>query len=777
MSINRRDFLKTSGACVIAQSIAMQSLELYALPVDSSRPGHRSYPFDEGWLWSNMVPSGGYLRDFDDHSFQHVHLPHSNIFVPWHGTDQKSYQFVSLYRRHFTLQQGEAGRRVFVDFEGAMTASKVYFNGTLLGEYFGGFTPFSFELTGHLTDGDNVLAVELDSRELPEVPPFGYEVDYLTFGGIYRSVSLRTTGATFLDTLRVACTDALLPQRHVEAEVSFQHTAKNDRDALSLEADLLDGERSIASIRRKLRREEISAGHVSVTLSDLPPVELWDIASPRLYRLRVRLADKKTLDELTTRFGFREARFTPQGFSLNGKIIKLRGLNRHQTFPFAGAAMPARVQRQDAVILKEQLKCNIVRCSHYPQSHHFLDACDELGLLVIDETPGWQHVGESALWRERYLDNTRRMIRRDWNHPSLILWSVRINESRDFHDLYVKANKLAHDLDPSRQTTGVRYFQESELLEDVFSMNDFTFPLKTPNHPLYLNTEVVGAEFPVRPWDDNARNREHILRYAEIMNQINSRPDYAGVLGWCAFDYQTHSDFGSGDHICYHGVVDIFREPKPAAGFFRSQCSPSEEVVLEPGFHFAMNDQPAGFEHAVISSNCEQIRCFIGVDDVWHSIINLSPAKDKYPHLEHPPFFLTLPNGNDDWGDLRLDGYIGGKRVISRSLSGKGIDQSFEIAADDTELLADGSDMTRVALRVTDHFGRPRPLCFDPIILELSGPAVLVGETPLALSGGRSAVWIRSTSQAGTAVLHATHPHFGTRTLIFHITAGGQSST
>jgi beta-galactosidase len=157
--------------------------------------------------------------------------------------------------------------------------------------------------------------------------------------------------------------------------------------------------------------------------------------------------------------------------------------------------MPARVQRRDAAILKQELNCNIVRCSHYPQSHHFLDACYELGLLAIDETPGRQHVGESRLWRERYLDNTRRMIRRDWNTPSVVLWSVRINESRDFHDLYVEANALAHILDSTRQTTGVRYFQEPELLEDVFSMNGFGFPLKEPNHPRYLNTEFVGAEF------------------------------------------------------------------------------------------------------------------------------------------------------------------------------------------------------------------------------------------------------------------------------------------
>ena len=210
------------------------------------------------------------------------------------------------------------------------------------------------------------------------------------------------------------------------------------------------------------------------------------------------------LDEDTRRFGFREAVFTQQGFHLNGKVIKLRGLDRHQTFPFVGQAMPARVQRRDAQILRETLHCNIVRTSHYPQSRHFLDACDELGLLVLEEIPGWQHIGPLA-WQDIAVDNVGRMVRRDWNQPSIILWGVRINESRDNHDFYTRTNALAHELDPSRQTGGIRNFQDSEFLEDVFTMNDFGFPLKPPNHPAYLNTEFVGHTFPAKTIDNVER--------------------------------------------------------------------------------------------------------------------------------------------------------------------------------------------------------------------------------------------------------------------------------
>ena len=246
----------------------------------------------------------------------------------------------------------------------------------------------------------------------------------------------------------------------------------------------------------------------------------------------------------TTRaaIGFREAQFTDHGFALNGKVIKLRGLDRHQTFPFVGQAMPGRAQRSDAHILRTKMHCNIVRTSHYPQSRHFLDACDEMGLLVLEEIPGWQHIGNEA-WKLISIDNVRRMVRRDWNHPSVILWGVRINESLDDHDFYSRTNAVAHNLDPTRQTGGIRYSQSSEFLEDVFTMNDFGFPLKPPNHSRYLNTEFVGHTYPTKTIDQVERLTEHAMRHARIHDQLASNPQYAGGIGWCAFDYNTHGRF------------------------------------------------------------------------------------------------------------------------------------------------------------------------------------------------------------------------------------------
>src|SRR4029077_16810558 len=180
---------------------------------------------------------------------------------------------------------------------------------------------------------------------------------------------------------------------------------------------------------------------------------LWDLTNPNLYTVDVFLSSgspPRPLDQGSRTIGLREAQFTDHGFELNGKVIKLRGLDRHQTFPFVGQAMPGRAQRRDAQILRNKLKCNIVRTSHYPQSRHFLDACDEIGLLVLEEITGLQHIGDEA-WKQISIDNVRRMIRRDWNHPSIILWGVRINESKDDHNFYTRTNALSHQLDPTRQ--------------------------------------------------------------------------------------------------------------------------------------------------------------------------------------------------------------------------------------------------------------------------------------------------------------------------------------
>src|ERR1039458_6940580 len=199
--MDRRNFLKTTGTLIAGATVAPGLPNGYG-ETATSASGRMILPINRRWRYSSTATPAAREREFDDTGLAQVTLPHANLRVPWHSFDEKSYEFVSVYRRRFRLAAWAHGKRVFVDFEGVMTASTVWLNGVLLGEYKGGFTPFSFELTSHVDfDRDNVLAVEVDSSERPDIPPFGYEVDYLTFGGIYREVYLRVVSPTYIDNI------------------------------------------------------------------------------------------------------------------------------------------------------------------------------------------------------------------------------------------------------------------------------------------------------------------------------------------------------------------------------------------------------------------------------------------------------------------------------------------------------------------------------------------------------------------------------------------------
>ena len=750
--MNRRTFLVGAGAAA-----AIAQAQNAARPV----PARRVYTLNRNWLFGGKMTAGADGAAFDDSKFRRVTLPHANVEQPWHSFDDKDYEFVSIYRRHFRVPAAWSGKRVFVDFGGVMTASKVTINGHHFEEYRGGYTPFSFELTPHLKFGqDNLLAVEVDSTERADIPPFGGTVDYLTFGGIYRDVELRVTPQTCLANVFAQPVRVMTADRAVQVRCYLDGPVEKP---VTITAELRDGERILKTASRTVTA---AAEFHEVMLEGLGDVQLWDLKRPKMYGVTVRLDNG---DRYTTRTGFRDARFTEKGFYLNGEHVKLRGLNRHQTYPYTGGAMPARVQARDAKVMREELKCNIVRTSHYPQSPDFLDACDEVGLLVLEEIPGWQHIGDKA-WQDLSVDNVGRMIRRDWNHPSVVLWGVRINESGDNREFYTRTNALAHRLDGSRQTGGIRNREGSELLEDVFTMNDFGFPLRPPNHPLYLNTEFNGHMFSTKRFDNVERVAEHVLRHVRVHDQLASDERYAGGIAWCAFDYASHRYFGSGDRICYHGVSDIFRLPKPAAGFYRSQCDPEEEAVIEPGFFYAWGDHGGGNGPGVvpICSNCDHLKIYYN----GQLKLEADPDRKSYPNLKYPPFLVSLSNLSfGTWGDLKIEGYVKGKLVATKELSGSGTDDAMVVKADDAELLGDGRDATRVVLAVTDAFGNLRPFATGAIQLSLTGPGTIVGENPFSLSGGAGAVWVKAKEAAGTIRLEARHQYLGKKTVEIRVRA------
>ncbi len=704
--------------------------------------------------------------------FRTVSLPHANVELPYHNFADAEYQFISWYRKRFSLPEEWKGRRVFLDFDGVMAAATVYVNGTRAASHKGGYVPFSVDLTPHARFGrsrTNVVAVRVDSRERRDTPPCGGHIDYLTFGGIYRDVRLRAVSPFFIEDVCLRPGNVLAKTKRLDTTVTLRNlsdTRRSGKVAVHLFGP--DGKRIAAAgpVQGSAGRGRTAA--VRLAVEGLQGAEMWDLDSPVLYRARVTLKEgRSVLDRTEQRFGFRTAVFTAGGpFELNGRPLKLRGLNRHQTYPCIGGAAPARLQRRDAEVLKHELGVNIVRTSHYPQSPHFLDRCDEIGLLVFEEIPGWQHVGDDA-WKKVSLSDLRAMILRDRNHPSIVLWGVRINESRDDHEFYAETNRLAHELDPTRQTGGVRCSERSELLEDVYTMNDFVHSggearIREPRKVTglrrkvpYLVTEFGGHMYSTKSYDQEERLVEHALRHARVQDAAAGRDDVAGAIGWCAFDYNTHAEFGSGDRVCYHGVCDIFRLPKFAAWFYESQIDPRMRPVLRVASRWKLGDRSqTGVEPVVIFTNCDNVVVHVGGRELGV----YGPDRRQFPHLEHPPVICTGLGGlgwQVPWADLRAVGLIGGKPAAEQRIAADGVPAQLMLQADHRELAADGADVTRVSFMVADRYGNALPYSAQAVRLAVVGPATFVGENPFAVVGGVGAVYLRAGVEPGRAVVTA----------------------
>ncbi|MCH4890127.1 glycoside hydrolase family 2 protein [Acidaminobacter sp. JC074] len=781
---------------------------------------------NDNWLYKPSFKTGDQMNDFDVKQYQEVELPHNNIDLPYNCFDENMYQFVSCYRRNIYISSEDKNKYIFVDFEGVMSYAKVYINGKYLGEHKGGYTPFSMELTDHLEfDQDNHLVVMVDSREREDIPPFGHVVDFLTYGGIYREVSLRFVEKSyvnhvFVKTLHVLETPSL--------EVDLELIREND---LVIEVALYDDDQLIKYVKKDIDKGLMD---VSIEMNHLTGIELWSLEKPKLYDLSIKLYDNNLLmDDYKVKFGFRSAEFKSDGFYLNNKKVKLNGLNRHQSFPYVGYAMPERAQKKDADIIKYNLGLNIVRTSHYPQSRHFLDRCDEIGLMVFEEIPGWQHIGEKK-WQEVSKQELREMIRRDCNRPSVTIWGVRVNESKDHHDFYTLTNDLARSLDPTRQTTGVRCTEGSEFLEDVYSMNDFVHSghnqvlrkqekvTRLKSDVPYLVSEHTGHMYPTKRFDHETRLIEHANRHLRVLNEQVGRQDITGAIGWCAFDYNTHKDFGSGDKICYHGVMDMFRIPKYAASVYSSQRD--DEIIMDVASLIAKGERDSGGYFPIqVFTNCDAIKVEMAGSDKG----TYYPDKKRYPHVKHAPimientlgeafertmattkfsdkdkdkfksFVLEVMKGEhhlskktkrmllglvfkyrlktsdigklarmslDSWGEkdtsVTLIGVKNGVEVIRKTLGGMVYKDRLEVKVDDIVLSTKKSsyDVTRIEFKMLDQRGNLLPFSDDVLNIKLDGPGQIIGPNQVSLIGGARAVWVKTTGKKGVIKVSVDTP-------------------
>nr|MBQ8244027.1 glycoside hydrolase family 2 protein [Oscillospiraceae bacterium] len=750
-----------------------------------------------------------------------VRLPHTAKEIPLHYADHRSYQMVCGYRRKLELGKDLEGKRLFLQFDGAAHIATVYLNGRELAHHRTGYTAFRVDITEAADlGGENLLAVKLDTTENPEVPPFGFVIDYLTYGGLYREVWLDVREKTYIEDLYITTPDL--------STLKIRPTLVNAKNCLVL-VELLKGE-------HQLVRKAFTADGV-ITIS-CPGVKPWEPDHPALYTCRVSLVKiGQVLDVQEVKIGFRTAQFKADGFYLNGRRTFLRGLNRHQCFPYVGYAVPEKLQREDARILKEELGCVAVRTSHYPQSRHFIDECDRIGLLVFTEIPGWQHIGGED-WKKQAVENTKEMVLQYRNHPSIILWGVRINESQDDDELYNLTNGMARILDTSRATSGVRYTEKSSLLEDVYAFNDFSHsganpgckPKKsvTPDEKkALLISEHSGHMFPTKAYDPWSKRQEHALRHARVLNDAAADGGHAGCFGWCMFDYPTHRDFGSGDRVCYHGVMDAFRNPKLAAALYASQNSAAP--VLEIGSSMDIGDYPGGqIGDIYVFTNAETVALYkngkyvtelkkgdwkglahgpMVLDDTVGCLLetqegfernkadlirgcllaiqkrglaNLTPADMakmgyammKYG-LKYEDAVALYGKYIGNWGgeatQWRLDAEVDGRVVASRTCCPS--DRlHLEVTPSHTDLEEGATyDMAAVRVRILDEFGNTAPYAQIPVHFCLEGDAALVGPDVVTAEGGMTGTYVRTVGRSGEARLTITTDQTESVTFIFHI--------
>ncbi len=734
-----------------------------------------------------------------------VRIPHTVKEVPLHYADPDSYQMIAGYRKTLSFKDKDKNKRYFLIFEAAAHIATVWFNGKELGTHCNGYTSFRYEITGLVDfEKDNVVTVRLDTTENPSVPPFGFVIDYLTYGGIYRNVILEEREQNYIK-------DAFLktPNLHT-LDIDVQVEGKEE----TITVELLKDGKVLAEKEKKGEN-----GTVSLIVDGAEP---WSPEHPALYTCRLTYG--KDVQEYT--FGFRTIAVDENHFLLNGEPYFVRGLNRHQCFPYAGYAVPDALQVEDARILKEELGVNAVRTSHYPQSHAFLDACDRLGLLVFTEIPGWQHLGDDA-WKRQAIENTKEMVREYRNHVSIFMWGVRVNESLDDDALYMATNEAARRLDPTRPTSGVRYLEKSSLKEDVYAYNDFSHigtnkGVKakkdvTPDvkKPLIVS-EANGHMFPTKSYDKWERRQEHALRHARVLNDAIADGQHAGCFQWCMFDYATHKDFGSGDRICYHGVLDSFRNPKLAASVYASQQE--ETPVLEIGSSMDIGDYDGGtIQETYAFTNADCVRLYKNDDFVKE----FRPDHEKWKGLKHPPILIDdmigeLLQNNEGftgqkeklireamnaagrygmanlpakyvamlgWVMLRYHlKYSDGVALYSKYVGSWGGDATvwkFEAVKDgkvvktvvksprtklhlETKvshtLLHEGDtyDMASIRIRLLDELDNLASYAQLPVEIKVEGPVEIVGPHVAALEGGMSGTYIRTTGETGKAAVTLT---------------------
>ena len=748
-------------------------------PIVSDRipsPSDSRLSFNDNWkfLKSNTIlMSWEIVTGLKDNEWETVNLPHTANIEPSRMT-RMQWTGICWYKKSFSILPENKGKHIAIMFEAAMNDAVIWLNGIEINRHQGGYLPFYLDISGKVSfDTVNTILIRLDNRDNPHIPPGKplKDLDFNYYSGIYRNAylfiknKLHITDPMEIDTIWgggmiINTEDVSDGKANISASISVRNqsaaSVKFKISGLFKDAENI----IIASASSDFTSlPAFQTKRVPVTISISNP-KLWSPDSPYLYTFTANLVQgKNILDAESTRIGIREIEITAsKGLLINGEAIKIRGTNRHQEYPYIGYALSDNGQYRDAWKIK-QAGFNFVRSSHYPQSPAFLDACDELGILVMDAIPGWQFFGDSVFVQNSYR-NTREMCRRDRNHPSIVLWENSLNETKMPVEFIRESNDIFQEEMPFH---GVYASGWIDTIYSVFiPARQHAYPPDYLNNyagkkPLLIaeygdweyfaqNAGFNQTEFKdLKPSERSSRQLrefgeirllQQALNYQESYNHNLAGPAIGGA-NWLMFDYNRGYD----PEIESSGIMDLFRIPKFSFWFYRSQSDD------EPVCFIASYNAPSSAKYIRVFSNGDSVSLYH--NDILMST-RLPDQNENSKNLLHPPFTFNYPSFKP--GTIRADSYQNGMISASHSISTAAKEAKLKLEVDYSgkSLKADGSDVVFIYASVLDNNGNINYDASPPVTFSVEGDATLVGANPFYAEAGIATILLRAGNMSGT---------------------------
>lgn len=741
-------------------------------PYNSANQKRETYNFNTDWLFYKGDNSQASLNNFVDSKWINVNLPHTPVLEPF--VSHNSFLGICWYRKHFTIDKKYKGKKIYIEFDAGMHKADVYINGVWKLTHKGGYLPFTVDITNEalFEGGQNIIAVKLNNADSVlgnRLPPGGSNAqkDFCFFGGLYR-------GSKIYFTNNLHITDPVLESRvdsggifvnysnvsTASATINISTHLRNEGPTTqncSVITTLVDSGNNIVATATS-GGQNISAGgnyQFSQSLVVTNP-RLWDVDDPYIYTVYTSVkADTNYVDDTITRIGIRQISFTKAGgFELNGKRIKFMGVNRHQDFPYIGNAAPNSLQYRDALKMKEA-GIQYVRTSHYPQSPAFLDACDQLGILVMSSLSGWQWWADNNEFKSNAYQIMRDMIRRDRNRPGIITWELSLNESNQSAAFSTKATSILREEYPGDQAYSSGW--------DNYSSYDIAIESTQAGARSYTGTKpFIISEYGDWEYGGNSSTSRcsRAIEAAQLQQVTNHQQSLSLNRGlsflsgdglWVFEDYNR----GYAADICQAGMIDLMRLPKYSYYFYQSQRDPNHIIgnVNSGPMVFIADTWQSGSTSVKVFSNCDTIDLYINNTFIKSQAPD---AGSNTANLVHPPFTFTKLTWQA--GKIEAKAKINGQVVASHIVYTPVTPSYISIAIDSVHrnLVADGSDIVTAYAYIKSDSNAVVTNASNLITFSVSGPGKLIGVKSINAVAGIIGIFIQSTQTAGTIIITAS---------------------